>query len=92
MKSLLFVLGTFLSFTTLDACATMFPTEQGTVRVRAANDFSCSEDQVTVDDIGGHAYRASGCGQRGEYACASRVGGAGTGLVSDITCRREVGR
>ena len=56
-------------------------TQSGAVSTRAANDFDCPKDQVEVEDIGGNAYKAEGCGQTGTYAC---VGGG-----VNITCVRE---
>jgi hypothetical protein len=51
----------------------------GTVKTRAANDFSCSEGAVTVKDIGanigGTSYKAEGCGQTAVYDCSQSFGG-----------------
>src|SRR5262245_39805364 len=44
---------------------------EGTARTRAANDFSCTEEQVTMTNVGGLSYRADGCGKRATYTCAN---------------------
>lgn len=62
------------------ACAT----HAGTVRTRAANDFRCPEPQVAVVDIGGNAYRATGCGRQANYTCQTNPRASW-----DITCSRE---
>jgi hypothetical protein len=52
-----------------------------TVRARAASDFGCSESEITVDDIPGSTYRATGCGQTNEYTCMMGHG--------DVVCVRD---
>ena len=39
------------------------------MRVRFSKEFSCAEQDVQVEDLGGSAYRASGCGQTATYVC-----------------------
>ena len=38
-------------------------------RTRASNDLNCPEEQITVANIGGSSFRASGCGQQATYNC-----------------------
>lgn len=45
------------------------------LRRRAATEFECPEDSVTLDDIGGGAVRAEGCGKSAIYVCARDSGG-----------------
>ncbi len=42
---------------------------ESVAHTRAANDFSCSKDQVVVTSIGGTSYRATGCGHVATYDC-----------------------
>jgi hypothetical protein len=39
------------------------------VRKRAGVEFPCAEESVRVTDLGGWAYRASGCGVHATYEC-----------------------
>ena len=39
------------------------------VKERAAFDFSCDQDAITVQNIGGDSFGAEGCGQKGSYVC-----------------------
>jgi hypothetical protein len=57
-------------------------------RARAANDFKCSEDKVTLTEIGGTSYRANGCGDSAVYDCAQSSGHAG-GLDATYVCIPE---
>lgn len=64
------------------------PPASGIARVRAANDFGCPKDQVTVTNIGGTSYRAEGCGLSVVYDCTgstvvqiSRYSGGTTDFV-----------
>ncbi len=54
-------------FASLTGCATM----AGTVRERATVDFQCTPDEVTVTELPGNAYHATGCGRSATYACQS---------------------
>ena len=62
-------------------------TPQGTAKVRAANDFQCSEDAVTLTNIGGTSYRAQGCGKSAVYTCA--VSDAYNGSARNYACVPE---
>jgi hypothetical protein len=37
------------------------------LRPRASFDLDCPEDSITVTELGGDTYGASGCGRRGTY-------------------------
>lgn len=39
------------------------------VAQRASFDMSCSRDQITVQQIGGDSFGATGCGQKASYNC-----------------------
>jgi hypothetical protein len=67
----------------LSACIT----PQGTAKTRAANDFQCAEDGVTVTNIGGTSYRAEGCGKTAVYNCAASDAQRGT--ASNYACIPE---
>jgi hypothetical protein len=47
---------------------------QNAVRADAARRFSCAETRITVDDLGPHTARASGCGQSLMYSCQQSEG------------------
>jgi hypothetical protein len=49
----------------LPGCLTL----SGIVKTRAANDFGCPEDDVTVVRIAGTSYRANGCDESAIYNC-----------------------
>jgi len=68
----------------LGGCA---PDAADQVRVRAANDFRCNDDKVSVKDIGGEAYRADGCGQSRVYDCSP--GSSWRGTTTDYSCHPE---
>lgn len=42
---------------------------EGRVRNRASYDIRCSSEDITVSDIGGRAWRATGCGRSATYVC-----------------------
>ncbi len=44
------------------------------VVVRAAEDFSCPEDQIETRNLGDGGYRAEGCGQMAVYDCQGAEG------------------
>jgi hypothetical protein len=56
-------------------------TYEDAVRTRAANEFNCAEEKVTVTDVGAKGFRANGCGQGATYVCM--------GSESNPTCIRE---
>jgi hypothetical protein len=47
-------------------CNALFETD---VRERAAVEFSCASGDLTVEDLGGWAYRVVGCGVHATYEC-----------------------
>jgi len=51
-------------------------TATGIVRERAANEFSCDEENIEVYSIGGNTYRAIGCGKDATYTCSKAIEGA----------------
>jgi hypothetical protein len=59
------------------------------VRIRAANDFSCNPDKITIQDIGGDAFRAKGCGNSRVYDCVGSDSFRGT--TTGYSCRPEKG-
>jgi TonB family protein len=66
-------------------------TPAGVARTRAANDFDCSEDEVTVNGIGGTSFRAQGCGHSALYDCAGSQLSTGQygGGTSNYVCIPE---
>lgn len=71
-------------------CVTASPSR--VVRVRAANDFDCSKDEISIKNIGGTSFRAEGCGQSVVYDCAGStvvVTGKYGGGTSDYVCIPE---
>src|SRR5580658_1267857 len=54
-----------------------------TTKARAANDLKCPEDQLTVANIGGTSYRATGCTQEATYNCVQ------ADQAGHVTCQRE---
>ena len=58
-----------------------------TAKTRAANDFSCPEDQITVASVGGDSYRADGCGKSVVYDCGASD--AYKGQTTNYTCVPE---
>lgn len=54
---------------------------QGTVEARAAYDFNCPEDDVTVTNVSGTTYAASGCGRKALYVCNQD-----DSMTDDIAC------
>jgi len=47
------------------------------VRTRFANEQSCPEDQVAVDDDGATHYRARGCEKETSYVCSAPAAASG---------------
>jgi hypothetical protein len=54
---------------TVAGCAGNAPAFQRTVQQRAAFDLSCPTAQLTVQNIGGDSYGATGCGRKASYTC-----------------------
>ena len=57
MIGLMFVLG---------GCGLM---SSDAARVQFAQEFHCPEERVTLEEVGGAAFRASGCGESAVYVC-----------------------
>lgn len=60
-------------------------------RARAANEFGCDSDQISVEAMGADGYRASGCGREAVFVCSrpktTRINPA---YIGDLTtCVRE---
>lgn len=71
----------FLSLTvTLGGCAGMAMSSAATDR--AEHDLSCPSDQLTTEDVGGGAYRVTGCDREATYVCQ-------TGEHTTTVCQRE---
>jgi hypothetical protein len=62
-------------------------TPAGIAKTRAASDFGCPEDQVSVAEIGGTSYRAVGCDQAAVYNCSGSDSYKGT--TNNYTCIPE---
>jgi len=60
---------------------------QTVVHTRATREFSCPKDKVTVEELGGSSFRASGCGQTATYTCL----GGNFGNPYDAMCTKEGG-
>jgi hypothetical protein len=64
-----------------------------TVRARAAVDLACSEDRLSVIDVGGSAFHVYGCGRDVRYVCSGGaspvIGGNGGWVSTPVTCTRE---
>lgn len=45
-------------------------TQDSVVKTRYAREAGCAEPQVKIEDLGGSAYKASGCGAAMTYVCA----------------------
>jgi hypothetical protein len=58
---------------------------QAVVATRASNELWCPKEQVSVQNIGGTSYKASGCGQTATYTCM----GGNFGNPYDAICTRE---
>jgi hypothetical protein len=71
-----------LMSTSLVACGAAPPT---VVATRATNEFSCPQDQVHIDELGGTSYRATGCGKTATYTCL----GGNFGNPYSAMCTRE---
>jgi len=48
--------------------------QESVLRTRVSREAECPESQVQITDLGGGAYKASGCGFSGTFIC--RYGGA----------------
>ena len=55
--------GLLVSCALLSACAESLES----VKKRAAYDFKCPVEQITLDDLGGDTIGARGCGQQASY-------------------------
>lgn len=54
------------------------------VRLRAANEFNCPEESITVEDLGADSYRVTGCEVVATYHCLSYGYGSG-----HVVCAKE---
>jgi len=67
----------------LALCACVAPGRGGgypeTVRQRGSYDLRCPPEQITVQELGGNAYAARGCGAEQTYVC----------VPGESTCVRE---
>lgn len=52
---------------------------------RVSLEHSCPEDEVWVQDLGGHAYRVTACGHRATYVCRNRACAQETDTVEVAT-------
>jgi hypothetical protein len=72
-------------------------TPDAVARTRAASDFHCKEEHVTITELGGTSYRAEGCDHSAVYDCTgSKVaiagyGGQTSGGTTDYVCIPERG-
>lgn len=64
-------------------------TFEGIVRKRAALEFPCNTD-ITVEDLGGDAYRAHGCGEHATYECFADINSGDSKTEWRYECRRAV--
>lgn len=77
----------FLSLLPLTACSTI----HDDARARAANEFGCRPDQVSIQDLGTDGYRAVGCGKEAVFVCSRpRTTRINPAYIGDLTtCIRE---
>lgn len=66
------------------ACASY----SGIVRDRFASEYRCG-GQVDVEDLGGNAFRASGCGSEATYVCASGIDQTGVVATREFVCVQD---
>lgn len=76
--------GGTLALLLLPGCASML----GTVRERAAVEFSCAEEEIEVEELPGSAFAARGCGRSASYACSRTYDGR-SAYTGPVTCTRE---
>jgi hypothetical protein len=53
------------------------------VKVKAASDLDCSEDQLQVENPTGSNWKAKGCGKTATYMCS------GSNFMSEGSCLRD---
>lgn len=56
-------------------------------RDRFEAEFRCDRSRVQVEELGGNAYRATGCGRTVTYTCEAASGMAA--IQDPAVCRRE---
>ena len=55
------------------------------VRTRASREFSCAQEKVQIEPLGGNSFRARACGSTATYSCM----GGNVGNPYDAMCTRE---
>lgn len=84
-------MGNFNRFLAIAICGTIilgcdaFGFEKTSVKMRAANDLKCDEDQLHTDEIGNHSWKVSGCQKEATYTC---IHGEGVG-EQQWSCMKE---
>lgn len=53
------------------------------VQAKAASDFECKSDKVSVSQVNDNNWKAKGCGKKATYVCS------GANFMHDGTCMRE---
>lgn len=81
-RILMFLITAVTASLSLGACGASNP-----IRVRAANEFRCPEENVLITSIGASAFTAEGCGQSATYVCDQLPGS--TAFVPQVRCSRE---
>ena len=60
------------------------------VRMRASSEFPCDANKLTVENLGGDAFRAEGCGFHATYECIADVNSGDTRGDWRYRCERAV--
>lgn len=60
------------------------------VRTRASLEFPCDPSAVTVEELGGDAYRAAGCGLHATYECVADINAGDSRQEWRYECKRAV--
>lgn len=67
MKRPVWAVMSLLMTLSLGGCTPIYARD--VVRTRAAKEHRCAETQVKVEELGGNAYRTTGCGPETTYVC-----------------------